>query len=440
MRHSWSFLVSSLVAVLLILGVMASCSAAGASSNNLGSTVSLHVISCPTTYASSESKGSIPATASITVTRALAHDFGLYTDLQRTMAPLLAPRGWHCSALVGEDGSATFKLYPSKTSPAQSEYANAEEVVASTDGACQGCIAGTVCPYFENAQAQIGYTGTSCTTTKPNNEQDDYVSGSNTSTHGLVDTFDPSSKKSKYTVIGVLRYDDVPGAEAEDAKETCVLPKSKAILCHAITNEFIAKSWEFGTLNPPPATTTTTTLASPSAQWFNICSSQAFTNNGWVSTDGLGNKSEVGVCGYSVTGEDAAGDSAPAGFFFVNIVFVAGDLQTDRGAGVSDAGIYITRSGDSCSANGDYYWSPNLDTPPPACLDLSDSFYDLSETGASAPDSSPEVQPGPGSMYFVSTLVPADWVQNGIELEGNGFVASATLGAGKETADPFYVP
>ncbi len=225
-----------------------------AKSTHANTFVRLHVSSCPTSYASSpEAEGNVAASVTVSVPTAMKHDFALFTDSKRIMAPLLAPRGWHCGVEVGEDGSSSFSLFPGKHAPAQSRYSNAEEIVASSDGACQGCVADDVCPYFVNAQTQIGYTGMSCNTTKPNNEQDDYVSGSNTSNHGQVDTYDPSTKQSKYATYGVLRYDDVPGAEAEDVRETCVLPKNESSWCKAIIKEFVTENWEFRTLRPPTA-------------------------------------------------------------------------------------------------------------------------------------------------------------------------------------------
>ena len=219
-------------------------------------TLALPVVSCPTTYASPPSRSSQATTTSVSVPKSSSHDFSLYSDSKRTLVPLLAPRGWHCKVLVAEDGSVSLTLYPTKTPPASAGYASAEQIMGISDGACQGCVADDVCPYFENAQAQLGFAGTNCTTTKPNDEQDSFVSGSNTSYQGMVDIYDPTTKKSKYPIYEVLRYSDTTG-EGTDAREVCVLPKSELSLCRIITSEFVSKNWGFASSVPAPVTTTT---------------------------------------------------------------------------------------------------------------------------------------------------------------------------------------
>lgn len=216
--------------------------------------IALAVMSCPTTYVSSPSSISQSTKATVNVPKSSPHDFSLYSDSKRTMAPLLAPKGWHCKGEIFQDGSASLALYPAKGSAAR--------ILAVSDGACQGCIADAVCPYFENAQTQLGFAGMNCTTTKPTDEQDSFVSGSNTSNQGLVDIYDPPAKKSKYPMYEVLRYNDTTG-QAADAREICVLPKSRASWCRAILDEFVAKNWQFQSTGVPAVTSTTTTTTPP---------------------------------------------------------------------------------------------------------------------------------------------------------------------------------
>ena len=228
--------------------------------------VTLRVSTCPASYGYiGQEAGDVPTSASVTLPKAMTHDFGLFTDSKRTMAPLLAPRGWHCNVQVGGDGSTIFSLYPTDRAPPQSKYSNAEEIVATTSGGCQSCVADEVCPYFVNALTQIGYTGMPCNASKPNDELDDYVTGSSSSNHGQVDTYDPTTKKSKYATYGVLRYDDLPGVQAEDVREICGLPKKESSWCSAIIKEFVTENWEFTKLSAPPATTTTTITSQPGA-------------------------------------------------------------------------------------------------------------------------------------------------------------------------------
>lgn len=246
----------SLLMVMLVLIIPSARVGARSPANTK---ITLGVMSCPTTYVSSPSSISQSTRATVSVPKSSPHDFSLYSDSKRTMAPLLAPKGWHCKGEIFQDGSASLALYPAKRS--------AERILAVSDGACQGCIADAVCPYFENAQTQLGFAGMNCTTTKPNDEQDSFVGGSNTSNQGLVDIYDPPAKKGKYPMYEVLRYSDTSG-EGADAREICMLPKSRALWCRTILDEFVAKNWQFQPMGPPAVTSTTTTTATagPSVQ------------------------------------------------------------------------------------------------------------------------------------------------------------------------------
>jgi hypothetical protein len=242
----------------VLVGLMVSPNAQ-ASSRGANSAVRLEVVACPTRYASPlGAKGGIGSKATVEMPKGIIHSFGLYTDSDRTMAPILAPRGWRCKAEIYEDGSATVAV-----SPTGDSLSPKTGVIATTDGGCQGCIADKVCPYFENAETQIGYSGTNCSTPTRKNEQVDYVSGSNTSSHGVVDISSPSTKQNNHASYEVLRYSDNTNGEAMDASETCSLPKNDSTWCRAITNEFVATNWEFDRTQPSvPATTTTTSPAS----------------------------------------------------------------------------------------------------------------------------------------------------------------------------------
>jgi hypothetical protein len=179
------------------------------------------------------------------------------------MTPLLAPRGWHCNVVVGANGSASFDIYASKKEPGRSPYANAPQIIAITDGACQTCVADDVCPYFANAQNQIGVTGLNCPARKPSSEQVDYVVGNSTSSAGIVTTYDPATTKSRYASYGVLRYALVTGSGGQDARESCVLPANSASWCKPITKEFISNNWEFGPATHIATTVPPTTVPTP---------------------------------------------------------------------------------------------------------------------------------------------------------------------------------
>jgi hypothetical protein len=255
---------------LAALGLLGTASVSEATSTRTAS-VTLPVTTCATRYALSDPVKAKPYdTATANVPRSLKHEFALYVDADRAMAPLLAPKGWHCRVDVGADGSASFDIYPSKEPPPPSRYSNALEVVATTDGGCQGCVADDVCPYFVNAQSQVGLAGLRCPAARPEFEQVVFATGSTAASDGSVDTYDPPTTKSRYATYGVLRY-VVAGSQGLDARESCVLARQAKAWCKAITNEFVAHNWELALLNSPaaapapPTTTTTTPTTTPPA-------------------------------------------------------------------------------------------------------------------------------------------------------------------------------
>lgn len=193
-------------------------------------------------------------------------------------------------------------------------------------------------------------------------------------------------------------------------------------------------------VHPATSSTTTsqneTTANSTAAQrWNTLClPEESERNNGWESTDSEGNNANVNVCGYTLTGEDSQGSSAPAGDLFLNLVLQATSAQTDRGAGVGD-NVFVAPPGVTCP----YYYTPN-------CTHLNTQFYDLTDTGGAAPDPSPSVQPNVEKLFMVSTVVPADVVQKGQFVltfsSTNGKPATSTLGKGNQstTAPIFQSP
>jgi hypothetical protein len=93
--------------------------------------------------------GHVATEMPVLIPNTLASSLSLY-DASR-LNPILAPRGWKCSASVGEDGSGNVTVYPpSTTAKEASSFVN-----AFTNGACSGCAASGACTYFANAASQI---------------------------------------------------------------------------------------------------------------------------------------------------------------------------------------------------------------------------------------------------------------------------------------------
>jgi len=147
--------------------------------------------------------------------------------------------------------------------------------------------------------------------------------------------------------------------------------------------------------------------------WANICAHQTSSGNSWTYTDGNGNSSHVKICGYTVTGEDPSGNSAPAGAEYINIVLEANDDQSDRGTDVEDNNALIALSSTTCDYSNEGAWDGDYQPSSSACIEVSGSFYDLTPTGGVVLDNSPSVQPGQHNLYVLPAMVPTQWVTSG---------------------------
>lgn len=144
------------------------------------------------------------------------------------------------------------------------------------------------------------------------------------------------------------------------------------------------------------------------------CANEAASLSSIVWTDSNGNKATGTFCGYTVTGEDAAGNSAPAGESYDNIVISLSDNQSDRAANLEENTVLdldLELGGaSSCSAPantgspaGCYPFYSNAGDVAP------ESLWSYSETGGIAAINGPLViQPGSPQLFFVSVLAPTN--------------------------------
>lgn len=248
-------------------------------------TVSLPIEECPSTYGTGSSPPTrYPATMSLSLPLSVVPKVGLYSDSTRSVQPILAPASWSCSVSVGADGSTVISVFPpgqadplSGTVKTTSAPANARFVTAYSPSACQGCIASLVCSLFPQAAQQLGYSGQTCASTPPQ-EQDTFSGGSEADGFGTVGFTDPAGIKGTgtgsggtYAAIGTLRFGITNGSDVAQAVTlTCVLPPSDSGVCNAANLVFITQDW--GLLSAPtgPPPTTTTTEAAPiaiAARW-----------------------------------------------------------------------------------------------------------------------------------------------------------------------------
>jgi Domain of unknown function (DUF4850) len=280
--------VAVVVGVVALIGVGAGAYALGHASGNgaVASSTTSHaaptmvrVEACASTYGVTYGadgtpipSATVPAAIAVSLSAPVASELELYTDQYRSLEPILAPKGWKCTVSVGADGSTIIAVFP----PGQDSSTATELVSAYSPSACQGCVADLVCPFFVDANLQLGYSSQGCPTTPV--PEATFLDGTSTASAGTVKFVEPShtvplgngagSTASPYTTQGILRYADRSLGGGEGVVDTCTLPPSQSRDCTAILSFFLRSNWDFAsapttstsTTSPPPIDTTTTTV------------------------------------------------------------------------------------------------------------------------------------------------------------------------------------
>jgi hypothetical protein len=197
-------------------------------------------VTCPTTFGlPDETMGPVPATMTATVTSEVAEKITFYGNGTRA---LLGPKGWHCEAAVGADGSTSMTVTPpGQPTPEGSPPPDHQAVTAYTGGGCVGCIATMACGLFPEAWKLFDQPGLSCPSTSPARELvTRRLPGSAVfeDPPGVAGTGEPSG--GRYRALGLLVFD--PGTGAGGAgndfpsalKITCTLPDALAQVCDEI--------------------------------------------------------------------------------------------------------------------------------------------------------------------------------------------------------------
>ena len=239
----------------------------------------LPVIRCPTTYGLAQTPTQrVPDRIVANLPVSVAADVSFYSDSARSLTPILAPKGWQCSAGIGADGSFGITVYPRgrpdpETSSANTLAASTEVVEANKQGPSANLAALTACHVFRYTVHVLATGGTRAPACSRRyaRQRDVFVSGSASAQSGIALFTDPPHVKGTgtpsggaYPAIGALRYSArVPAAE----EITCVLPPSLAAVCRAATANFLTSKWGFTTTTNAvprtstllPSTTTTST-------------------------------------------------------------------------------------------------------------------------------------------------------------------------------------
>lgn len=175
---------------------------------------------------------------------AVRRRLAFYTDKDRSLTPILGPRGWACSVQLGEDGSGEVEVRP-----VGSGASSSTAVTAGTDGACQGCVFDTVCKLIPGSGKQLGYAHVmACQERLPKRERDKFLVRSKT--YDVIRFSDPAHVSGTGSPSGggepshgllLYKYSHRDGGAASVG--TCVLPASKRSLCSTILGRFRDDKW-----------------------------------------------------------------------------------------------------------------------------------------------------------------------------------------------------
>ena len=205
-----------------------------------GPTARIPVVTCPTSFGlPDETMRPVPSTMTATVTPAIAAQVTFYGNGTRT---LLGPKGWHCEAAVGADGSSSMTVTPpGQPTPTGSPSPDRQAVTAFTGGACVGCIATLACGLFPEAWKLFEQPGLSCPTMTPAGElvtRPVPRSAIFEDPPGVAGTGEPSG--GRYRALGLLVFDPGTGAGGTGndfpsaLKITCTLADAMAQVCDEI--------------------------------------------------------------------------------------------------------------------------------------------------------------------------------------------------------------
>ena len=198
------------------------------------------VVTCPTSFGlPDETMGPVPATMTVTLSPEVAAQVTFYGSGTET---LLGPKGWHCEAAVGADGSTSMTIAPpGRAGPADSPSPDRQAITAYTGGGCVGCIATMACGLFPEAWKLFEYDDLACPTKTPAGELVTRPlprSAIFEDPPGVAGTGDPSG--GRYRALGLMLFDPGTGAAGTDQdfpsvlQITCTLPDVMAQICHAI--------------------------------------------------------------------------------------------------------------------------------------------------------------------------------------------------------------
>jgi len=216
--------------------------------------LALPVVECPSHYGAGPAPPSkYPSTIAVSLPAAVSAQLSYYSDSTRSVLPILAPRGWNCSAGIGADGGVSVDVFPSDTfnnDPSSFKRSDAQGVLVDAIPGCQSCISGMACPLVPAAVEGSLSLYSPCPSRRPQAEEVQWAIGSpNTPasdyTYDLVYFTDPPGvagdgdpSGGPFTARGVLLFTNGPDISTSAPLETCTLSTHLAGLCTPILNDF----------------------------------------------------------------------------------------------------------------------------------------------------------------------------------------------------------
>lgn len=205
-------------------------------------TADLPLVTCPTTYGSTQTTSPpvLPQSMQVAVPKNLASQLAVYSDDGGGMK-LVAPQGWVCSASYGADGSGGVTVYPSGGSDVLSQAGPSpgdQFVMGSETSACAGCREGQACPLFSTAAADYENDYQMTCSRPPSTESISPLSA------GVVAYLVPPgtigtgvTSPSNYPSNGIMTY--YSGNLNGSWTDSCTLPSSEMSVCTVALNRFV---------------------------------------------------------------------------------------------------------------------------------------------------------------------------------------------------------
>ncbi|HEX7537598.1 MAG TPA: DUF6777 domain-containing protein, partial [Dermatophilaceae bacterium] len=213
------------------------------------------VVACPSSYGMISPPGParLPDEIATRLPPDVAAQLAFYSDQNRVIDPVLAPRGWSCSAALGADGSGGLDVWPSGTQkpekPGGNMPANPDQqlVEAYTAGAQQAAVYEHVCafdpavadryyPFYANSMGCRSSPVSGEKVVHPHSDASLVLFEDPPGIHGNA-----AASGGNYSAHGAQLYEWHGSGISSTA--TCMLPDSQRALCTAVLNDFIERRW-----------------------------------------------------------------------------------------------------------------------------------------------------------------------------------------------------